>query len=86
MKAKDTLVAITKLYKARVKFLNNSRADTGFVEVGYYIDSLYILNTIQVTSVYSSSIIEHLLDIINIQSVLSIIAIDYYFLPGVLGL
>ena len=57
---------IMKLYKVRVKFLNNSRVDIGFIEAGYYIDSLYILNTIQVTLVYSGSIIEYLLDIINI--------------------
>ena len=85
MKAKDTLVVITKLYKARVKFLNDSRADTGFVEAGCYIDSLYILNTVQVTSVCSSSIIEYLPDIINTQSVPSIMATDCCFLPGVLG-
>ena len=65
MKAENTLIVIMKLYKVRVKFLNNSRVDTGFIETGCYIDFLYILNTIQATSVYSSSIIEYFPDIIN---------------------
>ena len=85
LKAKDTLVATTKLREARAKFLNDGRADTGFVEAGCYIDSLHTPNTAQATSVCSGSIIEHLPDIINTQSVPSVMATDRCFLPGALG-